>query len=116
MASRGLELDTSAARAGDSDRYMPKAFLVGGGIASMAAAAFMIRDGDIPGHAITILEDLSRLGGSLDGSGSAQSGYVLPAGVCWNANTSARSISSHPYPVLMEAGPLRRKSLRGMRR
>src|SRR5260370_459344 len=33
-----------------------KIYLVGGGIASLAAAAFLIRDGDIPGHNITILE------------------------------------------------------------
>ncbi len=34
-----------------------KVYLVGGGIASLAAAAFLIRDGDIPGHNITILEE-----------------------------------------------------------
>ena len=41
-------------------------YLVGGGIASLAAAAFLIRDGDIPGKNITILEQLDRLGGSPD--------------------------------------------------
>jgi oleate hydratase len=44
-------------------------YLVGGGIASLAAAAFMIRDGDILGQNITILEESNTLGGSLDGSG-----------------------------------------------
>jgi oleate hydratase len=34
----------------------------------------MIRDGDVPGHNITILEELDKLGGSLDGSGSPQRG------------------------------------------
>ena len=57
-----------------------RVYLVGGGIASLAAAVFMIRDGDIPGHNITILEELDKLGGSLDGSGSPQSGYVLRGG------------------------------------
>ena len=33
-----------------------KAYLVGGGIGSLAAAAFMIRDGNIPGANISILE------------------------------------------------------------
>ena len=47
-------------------------YLVGGGIASMAAAAFMIRDGDIPGETITIIEELATVGGSLDAAGSAQ--------------------------------------------
>ena len=46
----------------------------------MAAAAFMIRDGDIAGHQITILEELDVLGGSLDGSGSARTGYVVRGG------------------------------------
>ena len=45
-----------------------KAHLIGGGIGSLAAAAFMIRDGGVPGSAITIYEKLSVLGGSLDGA------------------------------------------------
>jgi oleate hydratase len=57
-----------------------KAYLVGGGIASLAAAAFMIRDGDMQGRNITVLEELDTLGGSLDGSGSAEHGYVLRGG------------------------------------
>ena len=58
----------------------PQAYLVGGGIASMAAAAFMIRDGDMFGRNITILEESNRIGGSLDGDGNATSGYVLRGG------------------------------------
>jgi oleate hydratase len=57
-----------------------KIYCVGGGIASLAAAAFLIRDGDIPGHDITILEELDRLGGSLDGAGTPEAGYVLRGG------------------------------------
>ena len=33
-----------------------KAYFVGGGIGSLAAAAFMIRDGNVPGEQISILE------------------------------------------------------------
>jgi oleate hydratase len=62
------------------DSSTSKAYLVGGGIASMAAAAFLIRDGDFLGHNITILEELGDIGGSLDGSGSAEKGYVLRGG------------------------------------
>ena len=62
------------------DRDFAKIYLVGGGIASMAAAAFLIRDGDVAGHNITILEELDRVGGSLDGAGSPQAGYVLRGG------------------------------------
>lgn len=57
-----------------------RAYLVGGGIASLAAAAFMIRDGDFRGSQITVLESLGTLGGSLDGAGSAAGGYVLRGG------------------------------------
>ncbi len=57
-----------------------KATLVGGGIASMAAAAFMIRDGDMLGRDITILEELRAVGGSLDGAGTPEHGYVLRGG------------------------------------
>jgi oleate hydratase len=46
----------------------------------MAAAAFMIRDGDIPGRQITIYEELDKIGGALDGSGSPENGYVLRGG------------------------------------
>ncbi|CAN5654398.1 oleate hydratase [soil metagenome] len=55
-------------------------YLVGGGIASLAAAAFLIRDGDVLGRNIVILEELDRLGGSLDGAGSPDTGYVLRGG------------------------------------
>jgi oleate hydratase len=57
-----------------------KVYLVGGGIASLAAAAFLIRDGDIPGCNITILEELEKLGGSLDGAGTPHDGYTLRGG------------------------------------
>lgn len=66
-------------RKGD-DRSTTKIYLVGGGIASLAAAVFMIRDGNVPGHNIVILEELDRLGGSLDGAGSPENGYVLRGG------------------------------------
>ena len=70
----------SVVRSNGVDQSTAKVYLVGGGIASLAAAVFMIRDGDIPGHTITILEELDKLGGSLDSSGSPQSGYVLRGG------------------------------------
>ncbi len=57
-----------------------KAHLLGGGIGSLAAAAFMIRDGDMPGTDISILESGSVLGGSLDAAGDATSGYSLRGG------------------------------------
>ena len=55
-------------------------YLVGGGIASLAAAVFLIRDCDVQGHAITILEESSRIGGSLDAAGNATDGYIMRGG------------------------------------
>lgn len=57
-----------------------KAYLVGGGIGSLAAAAFMVRDGKLPGGNITILEAAPVLGGSLDGAGDPEVGYSLRGG------------------------------------
>lgn len=57
-----------------------KAYLVGGGIGSMAAAAFMIRDAGMQGPNITILEAAAVMGGSLDGAGDPVSGYRLRGG------------------------------------
>jgi oleate hydratase len=57
-----------------------KAWLVGGGIGGLAAAAFMIRDGGMRGADITILEALPVAGGSLDGGGDAERGYTLRGG------------------------------------
>jgi hypothetical protein len=42
-----------------------KFYLVGSGIALLVAAALLIRDGDVPGRNILILEGLERQGGSL---------------------------------------------------
>jgi hypothetical protein len=63
-----------------TERVPAKVYLVGGGIASLTAAVFMIRDGNIPVCDITVLEQLGEIGGSLDGSGTPESGYVLRGG------------------------------------
>ena len=49
-------------------------------VRSRADAAFLIRDGDVPGENITIFEAASLLGGSLDGAGDAERGYSLRGG------------------------------------
>ena len=43
----------------------PRAYFVGGGIGSLAAAAFMIRDGHIPGGNLWSLEAGATMGGKL---------------------------------------------------
>ena len=57
-----------------------KAYLVGGGIASLASAVYLIRDGHFPGKHIYILEELQLAGGSLDGQGSPEEGYIIRGG------------------------------------
>ena len=57
-----------------------KAYLVGGGIGSLSAAAFMIRDAGVSGGNITIFEAMPLVGGSLDGGGDAERGYTLRGG------------------------------------
>jgi oleate hydratase len=57
-----------------------KAYLIGGGIGSLSAAAFLIRDGHMPAKNIHIFEEKQVLGGSLDGSGNAKDGYLARGG------------------------------------
>lgn len=57
-----------------------KAYLVGGGIGSLAAAAFMIRDGKVRADHISILEAGPLLGGSLDGAQVPGDGYSMRGG------------------------------------
>lgn len=54
-----------------------KAYLIGGGIGCLAAAAFMVRDGGLPGSSITIFEALPVVGGSLDAAGGPDEGYLM---------------------------------------
>ena len=60
-----------------------KAYLVGGGIATLAAAVLLLRDGGFQGPNICILEELAVAGGCLDGSGDAEHGYVTRGGRMW---------------------------------
>jgi oleate hydratase len=56
------------------------AWFVGGGLASMASAVFMIRDGQLAGSKITILEELKLAGGALDGIKKPEKGFVIRGG------------------------------------
>jgi oleate hydratase len=57
-----------------------RAYLIGGGIGSLAAAAFMIRDGKVRGDHISIFEAGSLLGGSLDAGQVPGDGYSMRGG------------------------------------
>ncbi|SHL07772.1 oleate hydratase [Chryseobacterium polytrichastri] len=57
-----------------------KIYIVGSGIAGMSAAYYFIRDGHVPGKNIIFLDQLSIEGGSLDGAGNAEEGYIIRGG------------------------------------
>lgn len=56
------------------------AWLVGAGLGNMAAAIFLIRDGQLRGDRITILEELRLPGGALDGIAYPEKGFVIRGG------------------------------------
>ena len=56
------------------------AWFVGSGLAALAGAAFLIRDGQMPGNKITILEQQQLPGGALDGIKEQQKGFVIRGG------------------------------------
>ncbi|MER7463298.1 oleate hydratase [Streptomyces sp. NPDC097981] len=88
-----------------------RAYLVGGGIASLAAAVFLVRDAGMPGENIRILEELPKAGGALDGGGAPGPGYVTRGGrmledeayVClWNLLETIPTLGDDAVSVLQE--------------
>jgi len=66
-----------------ADKINPKnakVFLVGSGIASLAAAFYLEKDAGVPGGSIHILEKSDIPGGALDGTGDAEKGFVTRGG------------------------------------
>lgn len=57
-----------------------QAWLVGGGLASLAAAAFLVRDAQMDGSRIHILEDSGLPGGACDGLLRPDVGFVIRGG------------------------------------
>lgn len=64
-----------------------KAYFVGGGLGSLAGAAYLIRDCKMPGKQITIFEGMPILGGSNDGIGTPEKGFVCRGGRMLNEET-----------------------------
>lgn len=56
------------------------AYIVGSGLAGLAAAVFLIRDGHMKGESIHIFEELPLAGGSLDGIQRPNVGFVTRGG------------------------------------
>lgn len=62
-------------------------YFVGGGLASLAGAAYLVRDCNFKGENIHIIEGLKILGGSNDGAGDAVNGFVCRGGRMLNEET-----------------------------
>lgn len=62
------------------DRSKHKALIVGGGIAGLAAAVYLVRSAGFDGGNIVIYEQDAVSGGAMDGSGSPGTGYLIRGG------------------------------------
>lgn len=86
------------------------AYLIGSGLASLASAVFLIRDGQMKGDKIHILEELALPGGSMDGIWSEQKGYIIRGGremevhfeTLWDLFRSIPSLETEGASVLDE--------------
>lgn len=86
------------------------AYLVGSGLASLAAACFLIRDGQMKGEHIHILEETNISGGACDGINDTQKGFIIRGGremenhfeCLWDLFRSIPSIETEGVSVLDE--------------
>lgn len=86
------------------------AYLVGSGLASLAAACFLIRDGQMKGERIHILEELNIAGGACDGINDQEKGFIIRGGremenhfeCLWDLFRSIPSIETEGASVLDE--------------
>lgn len=86
------------------------AYLVGSGLASLAAACFLVRDGQMKGERIHILEEMKLPGGACDGINDAQKGFIIRGGremenhfeCLWDLFRSIPSIETEGVSVLDE--------------
>ncbi|MHC1747969.1 MAG: oleate hydratase [Cellulosilyticaceae bacterium] len=68
----------------DEDKHV---YFVGGGLASLAGAAYLVRDCNFKGENIHIIEGMKILGGSNDGAGDVTNGFVCRGGRMLNEET-----------------------------
>lgn len=86
------------------------AYLVGSGLASLSAACFLIRDGQMKGEHIHILEETKLPGGACDGINDLQKGFIIRGGremenhfeCLWDLFRSIPSIETEGISVLDE--------------
>ncbi len=114
-SSGNYEAFSKAAKPAGSENKT--AWLCGGGLASLAAAAFLIRDGHIPGEHIHISEETSLPGGACDGILREDVGFVIRGGremedhyeCLWDLYRSIPSLEQEGETVLDEFYRLNKK-------
>jgi oleate hydratase len=68
-------------RSGTKPNYQEsRIYLIGSGIASLAAAVYLEKDAGVPGPNILILEKANLFGGALDGTGDTEKAFVVRGG------------------------------------
>lgn len=101
-----------------ADIEKKSAYIIEAGLAGLATAVFLIRDGQMPGKKIHILEELSVPGGSMDGIYSVQrNSYIIRGGremephfeTLWDLFRSIPSLEVPGASVLDEFYRLNRK-------
>lgn len=86
------------------------AYLVGAGLASLAAACFLVRDGQMKGERIHILEEANLPGGACDGIHNSDKGFIIRGGremenhfeCLWDLFRSIPSLETENASVLDE--------------
>lgn len=87
-----------------------RAYIVGGGLAGLSAAVFLVRDAQMPGENITVLEELKLPGGGVDGIRDQKLGYIIRGGremeshfeCLWDLYRSIPSLKNPGQSVLDE--------------
>ena len=93
-----------------ADVERKSAYLVGAGLASLAAACFLVRDGQMKGEHIHILEEGSLPGGACDGIKDNERGFIIRGGremenhfeCLWDLFRSIPSLETEGASVLDE--------------
>lgn len=86
------------------------AYIIGSGLAALSTAVFLVRDAQMSGDRIHILEELSLPGGSMDGIHNDRLGYIIRGGremephfeVLWDLFRSIPSLENPDNSVLDE--------------
>lgn len=74
------------------------AYIVGSGLAALTAACYLVRDGQMKGERVHILEKGPTAGGACDGWKFENIGYVMRAAARWTTISRSCGTCSTPFP------------------